>query len=399
MFPRISGPARQVLALADAAARSLNHEYIGTEHILLGLIQDDAGTVAGSLKALGVDSTQIRLKIEQLVQRGPQAVSQRKLPFTPRAKQAIELADEDAQFLQQDGIAPEHLLFGLLREKDGIAGQVLASLGLEPEAVAERVFNHRLMQLKFVERIVRPVRCTTPRKRKMREELLAHLTAIYDEELSRHSDPDAAWRTAAERFGAPAGLTCELERALSWSERVGYFVERWVGWRPPETANRWMARVAIQSAALFALMNVGAAAVMISNFGWSESVWIGMRPLLVVLMLLPVLLFVLGAAYFQMRNSVYGAFGSRRSNFVAGGMAMLMGLSVFAALFAFVPLTYRGFAGRSDLIQICLTALATPLFALAIVRSVGRQEIRDALWACMDIDPPRQSGTPPSEPA
>ena len=80
-----------------------------------------------------------------------------------------------------------------------------------------------------------------------------------------------------------------------------------------------------------------------------------------MLLLLPVLLFVLGAAYFQMRDSIFGAFGSRRSNFVAGGMALLMGLSVFAALLAFVALTYPGFDGRSPLIQICLTALVIPL--------------------------------------
>lgn len=398
MRQQFSELARQALLFAEDAAQSMNHDYVGTEHLLLGLLQSDSGDLASALTALGVDANEIRPRIEQLVQRGPQPVSQRKLPFTPWANRAIELADEDARFLQQERIGPEHLLFGLLREREGVAGQVLLSLGLQPEAVALRVFNFRLMQLKYVERIVRPVLCTTPRKRKMREELLAHLTAIYDEELARLSDPDAAWATAAERFGIPAELTCELERSLSWSERVSYFVERRTGWRPPETANRWMARAAMQSAALFALMNVGAAAAMISKFGCSENVLIGMRPLLVVLMLLPVLLFVLGAAYFQMRDSIYGAFGSRRSNFVAGGMALLMGLSVFAALLAFVALTYPGFDGRSGLVQLCLTAFAVPLCALAIARHVGRQEIRDAMWACMDLKVP-ESGTPPTEPA
>ena len=278
MLAQYSELARQAIVLADKAARELNHDYIGTEHLLLGILQSDTGALAIALQALGVDPNEIRPRIEQLVQRGPKPVSQRKLPFTPRARHAIELAEEDAGFLQQDRIGPEHLFFGLLREKDGVAGQVLIGLGLNPEIAAERVFSYRLMQLKYVERIVRPVRCTTPRKRKMREELLAHLTAIYDEELSRLSDPDAAWATAAERFGMPAELTCELQRSLSWSERVSYYVERWTGWRPPETANRWMARAAMQSAALFALMNVGAAAAMISKFGWSESVLIGMRP-------------------------------------------------------------------------------------------------------------------------
>ena len=165
------------------------------------------------------------------------------------------------------------------------------------------MFKQRLAQMKFVEtdRPAGPLHHV--RQREIREELLAHLTAIYDEELSRNSDPDAAWRTAVERFGT-AELTCELQRSLSWSERFSYYVERWSGWRPPETANRWMARAAIQSAALFALMNVAVAAIMISRFGWSESVLIGMRPLLVVQVLLPVLLFVLGAAYFQMRDSI-----------------------------------------------------------------------------------------------
>ena len=248
------------------------------------------------------------------------------------------------------------------------------------------MFRQRLAQLKFVERIVRPVRCTTPRKRKMREELLAHLSAIYDEELSRTSDPDAAWHTAVERFGAPAELTCELQHSVSWSDRVSYYFERWSrlasarnGQSLDGTSRDPVGRTVCPDERRRRSDHDFQVRLVRKRIDWHapsarRADIVAYSPLRI------------RSSVFQDARFHFGAFGSRRSNLVAGGMALLMGLSVFAAFLVFVALTYPGFDGKSDLIQIVLTALATPLCALVIVRNVGRQEIRDALWACMDIE-------------
>ena len=99
--------------------------------------------------------------------------------------------------------------------------------------VREAVLKIRHEQMKLVERTVRPVHASVARKRKMREELLAHLTGIYEEELTRSDSPTVALRAAAERFGDPAGLASEFNSTLPWSERANYFIGRSLGWRPP----------------------------------------------------------------------------------------------------------------------------------------------------------------------
>ena len=141
MFERFTDRARKVMALANQEAQRFNHEYIGTEHILLGLVKEGSGVGANVLKNLDVDLRKVRLEVEKLVKSGPDMVTMGKLPQTPRAKKVIEYAIEEARQLNHNYIGTEHLLLGLLREHDGVAAQVLMNLGLVLEQVREEVLN------------------------------------------------------------------------------------------------------------------------------------------------------------------------------------------------------------------------------------------------------------------
>jgi ATP-dependent Clp protease ATP-binding subunit ClpC len=141
MFERFTDRARKVMALANQEAQRFNHEYIGTEHILLGLVKEGSGVGANVLKNLEVDLRKVRLEVEKLVKSGPDMVTMGKLPQTPRAKKVIEYAIEEARNLNHNYVGTEHLLLGLLREQDGVAAQVLMNLGLKLEEVREEVLN------------------------------------------------------------------------------------------------------------------------------------------------------------------------------------------------------------------------------------------------------------------
>jgi ATP-dependent Clp protease ATP-binding subunit ClpC len=129
------------MALANQEAQRFNHEYIGTEHILLGLVKEGSGVGANVLKNLEVDLRKVRLEVERLVRAGPEMVTMGKLPQTPRAKKVIEYAIEEARNLNHNYVGTEHLLLGLLREHDGVAAQVLMNLNLKLEEVREEVLN------------------------------------------------------------------------------------------------------------------------------------------------------------------------------------------------------------------------------------------------------------------
>ncbi len=141
MFERFTDRARKVMALANQEAQRFNHEYIGTEHILLGLVKEGSGVGANVLKNMDVDLRKVRLEVEKLVKAGPEMVTMGKLPQTPRAKKVIEYAIEEARSLNHNYVGTEHLLLGLLREHDGVAAQVLRNLGLKLEEVREEVLN------------------------------------------------------------------------------------------------------------------------------------------------------------------------------------------------------------------------------------------------------------------
>ena len=129
------------MALANQEAQRFNHEYIGTEHILLGLVKEGSGVGATVLKNLDVDIKKLRFGVEKLVKSGPDMVTMGKLPQTPRAKKVIEYAIEEARSLNHNYVGTEHILLGLLRESEGIAAQVLMDLGLKLEDVRQEVLN------------------------------------------------------------------------------------------------------------------------------------------------------------------------------------------------------------------------------------------------------------------
>ncbi|HUT59814.1 MAG TPA: ATP-dependent Clp protease ATP-binding subunit [Phycisphaerae bacterium] len=141
MFERFTERARKVMALANQEAQRFNHSYIGTEHVLLGLIKEGSGVGANVLRNLGVDLQKVRMEVEKLVKAGPDTVTMGKLPYTPRAKKVTEFAIEEARNLNHNYVGTEHLLLGLLREHEGVAAQVLMNLGLKLDEVREEILN------------------------------------------------------------------------------------------------------------------------------------------------------------------------------------------------------------------------------------------------------------------
>ncbi|MBI3601931.1 MAG: ATP-dependent Clp protease ATP-binding subunit [Candidatus Omnitrophica bacterium] len=131
MFNRFTERARKVIVYAKEEARRFNHDYIGTEHLLLGLIREGEGVAAAVLQKLGLDLETIRLEVEKLVQPGPATQVVGDIPFTPRSKKALELSAEEARALGHNYIGTEHLLLGLVKEGEGMAYRVLLNLGLD----------------------------------------------------------------------------------------------------------------------------------------------------------------------------------------------------------------------------------------------------------------------------
>src|SRR5438552_1079060 len=119
MYERLTDRARRVFQFAYQEAQRFNHEYIGTEHILLGLVKEGSGVAANVLKNLNIDLRKIRLEVEKIVQSGPDMVTMCKLPQTPRAKKVIEYAIQEARNLNHQYVGTEHILLGLLREHEG----------------------------------------------------------------------------------------------------------------------------------------------------------------------------------------------------------------------------------------------------------------------------------------
>ena len=133
-FEKFSERARRVLTLAQNEAQRFNHNYIGTEHILLGLVGETEGVVARVLKNLGIDLEKVRAAVEFIIGRGEKPVTG-EIGLTPRAKKVIELAVDEARRANHSYIGTEHLLAGLLREGEGVASGVLESLGVTLEKV------------------------------------------------------------------------------------------------------------------------------------------------------------------------------------------------------------------------------------------------------------------------
>jgi ATP-dependent Clp protease ATP-binding subunit ClpC len=141
LFERFTNRARRVVVLAQEEARMLNHNYIGTEHILLGLIHEGEGVAAKALESLNISLEAVRQQVEEIIGQG-QAAPTGHIPFTPRAKKVLELSLREALQLGHNYLGTEHILLGLIREGEGVAAQVLQKLGAHLDRVRETVIQH-----------------------------------------------------------------------------------------------------------------------------------------------------------------------------------------------------------------------------------------------------------------
>ena len=382
---QLSDNARHVMSIAQREARDLQHEYVGTEHILLALIVERPVT----LTALGLTAEDVRREIEKHVLRGPAAIPPDvELPLTPRAKRIISLANLEAMAHSQNAIEPEHLLVGLIHESEGVAGLVMRGLGLDLAQVRRESLKLRLAQMRIAERAVRPVRAGTKCKRKMREELLAHLSHIFEEELSRLGDTQAALAEAARRFGDPAQLAAELQRALPASERRNYHVERWFGWRAPESVVRMMLRTSLLSCCIvvvaMGLPLLGGIAVM----GWDYRDAVALRTFAALALVLPVVQFLIGVLYYKLRGSLWGAFGAKSSHLGGVAYAVLISAVVMAFGAAAIGIMNASLAPVGELFAPVIAAsCVVGLFCFLLARFRGPLEISDTTWACLELDP------------
>jgi ATP-dependent Clp protease ATP-binding subunit ClpC len=140
MFLRFTERVREVLSQARDEARALDHDYIGTEHILLGLIRESGGVAAKALESLGITADAARQQFAGIIGQGHQAPSAH-IGFSPRVKDMLYLSLQEAQELRHDYIGTEHILLGLIREGDGVAVRVLLTLGATPDRVREQVIQ------------------------------------------------------------------------------------------------------------------------------------------------------------------------------------------------------------------------------------------------------------------
>src|SRR5215510_10462020 len=140
MFERFTDRARRVVVLAQEEARMLNHNYIGTEHLLLGLIHEGEGVAAKALESMNISLEAVRSQVEEIIGQG-QAAPTGHIPFTPRAKKVLELSLREALQLGHNYIGTEHILLGLIREGEGVAAQVLQKLGADLNRVRQTVIQ------------------------------------------------------------------------------------------------------------------------------------------------------------------------------------------------------------------------------------------------------------------
>jgi ATP-dependent Clp protease ATP-binding subunit ClpC len=139
MYEGFTDRARMVMQLANEEARRFNHEYVGTEHILLGLIKGGDSVATHVLKNLGVDVRKIRLVVEKILERGLEVAPLANLPYTPRAMKVVDYATEESRRFKHDSIGTEHILLGMLREERCAAALILANFGLRLERTREEI--------------------------------------------------------------------------------------------------------------------------------------------------------------------------------------------------------------------------------------------------------------------
>jgi ATP-dependent Clp protease ATP-binding subunit ClpC len=141
MYESFTDRAREVMKLANQEAKHFDHEYIGTEHVLLALIKEGSGVAANVLRNLKVDLSTLRNDVEKFIPSGSDLVTMQKLPQTPRTKLVIEYAMEEARNFNHNYVGTEHLLLGLLREQKGFAAQVLINVGVKLDEVRAEILK------------------------------------------------------------------------------------------------------------------------------------------------------------------------------------------------------------------------------------------------------------------
>ena len=233
MFERFTDRARRVIVLAQEEARLLKHDYIGTEHLLLGLIREGEGVAGKALEVLGIRLEALRSQVEEVIGQGQRAPSGH-VPFTPRAKKVLELSLREALELGHDYIGTEHLLLGLVREGEGVAAQVLVKLGADFPRVRQQVGQLLSGHAGGTEAGARTrlVRMTVPDELREAEQQLAQVrrqkeaaidaqdyeraAALRDQErqlLARVAERERAW-TAGVDLAAVVGENQRLHREV-----------------------------------------------------------------------------------------------------------------------------------------------------------------------------------------
>jgi ATP-dependent Clp protease ATP-binding subunit ClpA len=182
MFERFTKRARRVVVLAQEEARMLSHDYIGTEHLLLGLVHEGTGVAAQALESLGITQQAVRQQVEEIIGRGHQDPLSGHIPFKPQAKKALELSLREALQIGHNYIGTEHILLGLIREGEGPAAQVLVSLGADLDTVREQVMEllqgYQSPDKPGMARAARRSGHAGRRKRKLQSQLLDRFDSI-----------------------------------------------------------------------------------------------------------------------------------------------------------------------------------------------------------------------------
>jgi ATP-dependent Clp protease ATP-binding subunit ClpA len=217
MFERFTDRARRVVVLAQEEARLLNHNYIGTEHLLLGLAHEGQGVAPKALESLGISLEAVRAQVEEIIGRGQEAPSGH-IPFTPRAKKVLELSLREAKQLGHNYIGTEHILLGLIREGEGVAAQVLVKLGGDLSRVRQQVIQLLSGSAGGPEATagMRPVAMPVPEDLREASEQLAEVRRQKEAAIQAQDfDRAAALRDAEEEL--LAGLA---EREREWTAGV-----------------------------------------------------------------------------------------------------------------------------------------------------------------------------------
>jgi hypothetical protein len=220
MFQRFTDRARRVVVLAQEQARLLGHDYIGTEHLLLGLIHEGEGVAAKALESLGISLAVVQQQVEEIIGQGQQEPSGH-IPFTPRAKKVLELSLREAQQLGHNYIGTEHILLGLIREGDGVAAQVLVQHGADLNRVRQQVthllFGHQAEEAVAARSAERELRLLPGVQARMRE-VEQRLAAIEQRVGTGPDTSDLDEQIEVVRTGIEAAVEA-LEHALAASLR------------------------------------------------------------------------------------------------------------------------------------------------------------------------------------